>query len=328
MSNFKVNGNDLDNIFMPRGATGATGAPSATNFTVGGTDLQLRYAAYVPNTIAAPPTHYKSSNYSNLDLNTVFQSISSPIPKYVQTGGSVVESGSTVTITWSNGIGGTLLLNSNFHITDTSILISSLIGGGSGGDGGHNATSSSQGGSGGNGGKAGQIRTSVSIPAIYDSIYTITAGAGGAAGESNGGAGGAGGTSIVSVTTNTQTALGDFLASGAGGVGGTSGSPNGGFGDPVTNSSGGGGGGGALSAQQNAGGASTGGGDGGGSGGNGSGSPNGAAPMASEIGTAIGGGGGGGGGGGYNSTSGTPLGTGAKGSKGRPGIVIITFTYP
>jgi hypothetical protein len=327
MSNFKFSGNDLDAIFMPISTPGATMAPSSTNFISPTGDLQIKYAAYVSGSLAAPQTHYRSSNYSNLDLNTVFQWISSPIAKYLQTGGSVVEVGSTVTITWSNGIGGTLTLYSSFPISGPAISISSLIGGGSGGSGGLNALSTTQGGAGGNGGRAGQIKISLSLPAIYDTIYTITAGNNGVAGTANGGVGGIGGYSAVTVTTNTQQAFGDFLASGAGGVGGTTTVPGGGFGDSITTSSGAGGGGGALNTVSNAGGSSSGGGDGGGSGGkNNFPDVNGAPPMAGEIGTAIGGGGGGGGGGGVLS-SGT-LGTGAKGSSGRPGIVVITFTYP
>ncbi len=327
MSNYKIpGGQDLDAIFMSISTAGATTALNPTHFLVSNVDLQTRYAKYV-SAPAAPQTHYRSSNYSNLDLNTVFQWISSPIAKYLQTGGSVVEVGSTVTITWSNGRGGTLTLYSSFPIIGTDISISSLIGGGSGGSGGLNASSSVQGGAGGNGGRAGQTKTSVSLPAIYNTIYTITAGAGGVAGTANGGSGGLGGNSTVVVTTNTQNALGDFLASGAGGVGGTSTVPGGGFGDSVTNSSGAGGGGGALNTVANAGGSSSGGGDGGGSGGrNASSQQNGDPPMAGEIGTAIGGGGGGGGGGGVLSS--VTLGTGAKGSSGRPGIVVITFTYP
>jgi hypothetical protein len=323
MSHYKIpGGQDLTDIFMPISAFGATTAPFATGYKTSMVDLQLIYAAKVVGSTSAPLTHYKSSNYGNQDLNTVFQSISSPIARYLQTGGSVVDSGSIVTITWSNGIGGTLKLNSVFTVNN--LVVTSLIGGGSGGDGGLNASSSSQGGAGGNGGKAGEIKSNLSLFLDYINTYIITAGAGGVAGTANGGTGGIGGNSEVNVTTSSPLiASGNFLVSGTGGVGGTTAVPGGGFGDSITTSSGAGGGGGALNNAANAGGSSSGGGDGGGSGGRTS-QLNGDPPFASEIGNAIGGGGGGGGGGGV---SGSALGTGAKGSNGRPGQVIITITY-
>ena len=144
MSNFKYNGNDLDIIFMPITTPGATTALHPTNFKVSGQDLQQRYAAYVTGSIAAPETFYKSSNYSNLDLNTVFQYINSPLSPYTTTGTVNKTSDGTYNtiLTWTTS--GSITFSAS--VNDMSSIIT-----GSGAGGGHGNSYNFQGGGGGGG---------------------------------------------------------------------------------------------------------------------------------------------------------------------------------
>jgi hypothetical protein len=336
MSKFLVNNNDLDNIFMSRSTSGATGAPYLTNFISSGQDLQLRYAAYVYGTPAGT-THYTSSNYSDQDLNQIFQNKNVPLVNYVATGTNFTDvpyGSNGREITWKSGTG-TIIFYVQPNLINTGVInFIPIVGGGSGGNGGTKAIDSSHAGSGGNGGKGGEQWINVEKNVILGLTYTITVGVGGAVGSSNGGIGGLGtDSSVVTVATELIRARGNWRDGHAGGAGGTGSSTgttaSGAEGASTTDLGGAGGGGGSLNQQARVGGTggATGCGDGGGANGKNTNTQfNGLAPTGTDIGSSPGGGGGGGGGGGVYNTS--TLGNGGAGSSGRGGICTITFSYP
>jgi hypothetical protein len=144
MSNYFVNGVDLDSIFAP--LTGYTPAASITNFKVGEVDLNQRYLPIAAGVAAA------ATNFKNIipDLNTIFSGKLSGYHEYISSGNWTVPYGVnniTVVVAGAGG-GGYGYYNSFFgaairvrgqnggNSTLTSSVLNITANGGEGGDNG------------------------------------------------------------------------------------------------------------------------------------------------------------------------------------------------
>ena len=210
MSQYFVNDDDLDAIFLSINESGATGHSDLTGYEVNNIDLQSRYAKWVFGTYASQ-TYYKSYNYSYQDLNKVFQNIQIPIVPYKITPG---------TGTYSETAGPNYKLTFNPGTTTIQFLVAvnltiTAIGGGGGGRQSANVNITVGFStyyncilSGPGGGGAASVQGTYSIPS--NNTLSINVGAGGIGGTSTQSTANAypgGQTTVTNTTSNTTTII-------------------------------------------------------------------------------------------------------------------------